>query len=1140
MKKYILYLLLMSFSVSVNAQFFSQDFNASTVVTDYANDLNPTSGMFNALTTTAATSPPVTVSITNGALRFNRTAIGTIFAYRNFAFDVKPNFVQLKMDFEASGNVVGTQTPVFNVFVGSAFSSASTGMASAYASRFGIVAEATPGDFRISTVDNIGGAPLTAVFSGKQTLTFVVNNSGVDQTYTAPNGSTETVGNGKMDVWIGQTKGINDFSLKNTSGTLADISGFKIQATSQSGTGVYDFDNIEFKDLLSAPVVNPGSDLPDTPTAYLALKHPFIWASYPERQNIVNNIKQYKWASSMYSQLKARVDANKNTHKINPSAILSAIPAIPGVKADRAAHNNMLTSASEAAILYYLTDDPDYAQYASDILSHYTDRLSSARAIKYTPGTTGILFSDWWLESRALYPKIAIVYDFVYDYANNPANTVFDLATNSRRAFNNTKAQTTVQTLATIVFESVSAPQSNHSVLAGNGALFNLLMIDDNTKRDTFFNYFYNDPQANPFDAYTWTLANFTSQNIWDETLDYSKYSQELVLQSLNVIDRYKPELNIITNNKRIFDGFPFYENYFYPSGEIMRFGDTDDEVDLLYGYQRMLKIATRKNMTSELATTKQILKFEYNKRGGNNPIIATENLEWSNPLQLLWGENVEDTVTPKAPVLNSTVPVQHAGLVIQRNYNTTNVKTNGLMYYSGGAPYVHAHRSGINLELYGKGYVLGAESGSGAYTTDEHDNYRKRLAAHNTVIANGSGLSGSNWATTMNTVSLVSSEPKANVNAISNNFSFATQFINDTYNKCLQQRTNSIVRTSETTGYYFDIARSKGNTTNNFHDYIYHNIGDAVALKFTDNTSVPLSASTKYAADTSTNVTGWKFFESVNSSTATNQAVNAKFSLNTVNKFMNVVIPGGISREYATALAPTTKGALNGYDVKKTPVMTMRKIGEAWDQPFIAIFEPTDNQLGTVKSATTIFDNTKAVGVKVVSEINGQQIIDIILSNDSDNVALNLPQYNISFTGRFAIVRTEVINGATTDVSLYIGRGQQLVFIDKTLNGDVDGKGYLEYSLNYALSTLNFSQSTENLVVFPNPTNGIFEIKNLPLTISTIKLGLYSIDSKLIETTTYPVTNGSVKFDISDKEKGIYFVKGNSIQPFFVKIIKN
>ena len=234
------------FCTTVNAQFFSQNFNSSSVVSDYVNAV-PNASQFEGLTQGSAGIYETT--ITNDALRFNRTANAGLFFYRNFNFATKPKFVQLKMDFEASGNASGMQTPIFSIFIGSVFSSASTGSTSAFASRFGILAQANPGEFKIGTIDNISGAPQSSVFTGKQTITFIVNNSGSDQTYTAPDLSNEAVANGKMDVWVGTTRGINDFSLKNTTTNLSVIDGFKVQATSQSGLGVYDFDNIEMTDL---------------------------------------------------------------------------------------------------------------------------------------------------------------------------------------------------------------------------------------------------------------------------------------------------------------------------------------------------------------------------------------------------------------------------------------------------------------------------------------------------------------------------------------------------------------------------------------------------------------------------------------------------------------------------------------------------------------------------------------------------------------------------------------------------------------------------------------------------------------------------------------------------------------------------
>ncbi|MBV5343741.1 hypothetical protein JZU68_09135, partial [bacterium] len=273
----------------------------------------------------------------------------------------------------------------------------------------------------------------------------------------------------------------------------------------------------------------------------------------------------------------------------------------------------------------------------------------------------------------------------------------------------------------------------------------------------------------------------------------------------------------------------------------------------------------------------------------------------------------------------------------------------------------------------------------------------------------------------------------------------FTTQFIDDTFNNCLQQRTNSIIRTSSTTAYYFDIFRSKGKTINNYHDYIYHNIGDSLELKFADATNVPLLASEKYASDIAGSKTGWKFFKQVESSTATNKAIEATFALNAVNKNMHVFMPSGINREYATAKALYTKGVMHGYDQKKTPVLAVRQFGEAWDKAFVAVFEPSVQNTKSVKSVTNIFSEGKVVGAVVVSEVDGSKITDYILSNDNDSISLNLKELKIKFQGRFGIVRTLVKSGKT-EVSLYIGQGQKITFSGKKLMADSEQKGFTKF----------------------------------------------------------------------------------------------
>ena len=53
-----------------------------------------------------------------------------------------------------------------------------------------------------------------------------------------------------------------------------------------------------------------------------------------------------------------------------------------------------------------------------------------------------------------------------------------------------------------------------------------------------------------------------------------------------------------------------------------------------------------------------------------------------------------------------------HAGVGVLRNYETPDIETFGLMGYIGGAHYVHSHLTGIEMELYGSGMVMGAGSG--------------------------------------------------------------------------------------------------------------------------------------------------------------------------------------------------------------------------------------------------------------------------------------------------------------------------------------------------------------------------------------------------------------------------------------------
>ena len=155
----------------------------------------------------------------------------------------------------------------------------------------------------------------------------------------------------------------------------------------------------------------------------------------------------------------------------------------------------------------------------------------------------------------------------------------------------------------------------------------------------------------------------------------------------------------------------------------------------------------------------------------------------------------------------------------------------------------------------------------------------------------------------------------------------------------------------------------------------------------------------------------------------------------------MHVSIPEGVNREYSSALAPPIVEAENGYDKKKSQVLTIRKPGEAWDKPFVVVYEPSKISNPTVQSIENLVEGNKIVGAKVTSLVNGTTMTDWIIAQENNTSAYNLPSEKISFKGRFGIVRKEVVNGKMK-VTMYIGEGESLQFGDSLLKGDSKNQG--------------------------------------------------------------------------------------------------
>jgi hypothetical protein len=214
------------------------------------------------------------------------------------------------------------------------------------------------------------------------------------------------------------------------------------------------------------------------------------------------------------------------------------------------------------------------------------------------------------------------------------------------------------------------------------------------------------------------------------------------------------------------------------------------------------------------------------------------------------------------------------------------------------------------------------------------HEDYYRLFSAKNTIIVNGASQGSGGWENiAINTVQNVAMEPQPFADAVSSNFSFTCSSFADNMGsnaEATQQRTLSIVRTSPTNGFYVDFFRSKstvssrvattlnGNVTNQFHDYIYHNIGSTNISLTTNGVTLPLLAQpNRFQNDIGDayGQPGWRDFTNTVVSYPHSQQTRVLFNATPsgTTLYMDMLVAAVTNREYARVSSPPIVGSRPG-----------------------------------------------------------------------------------------------------------------------------------------------------------------------------------------------------------------------------------
>ncbi len=226
------------------------------------------------------------------------------------------------------------------------------------------------------------------------------------------------------------------------------------------------------------------------------------------------------------------------------------------------------------------------------------------------------------------------------------------------------------------------------------------------------------------------------------------------------------------------------------------------------------------------------------------------------------------------------------------------------------------------------------------------------------------------------------------------------------------QQRTNIVVKTSESGGFYVDIFRSrlpKGQELMEpeFHDYFYHNLGQQMRLTDTKGQDFNLQP-TEELAFAGGHISAYSYLYNKKTVT-TDKDAKATFDVLLTGKgiddvkahngsriTMTMWMEGAPQRELFTALSPVNleyermKG--QPYDIGHQPVLTFvaRQHGEAWNRPFVAVFEPSSEKEPPEIQSVQFFHPANAdvstVGIKVVLKDGSTKVIT---ADDKGNVEI-------------------------------------------------------------------------------------------------------------------------------------------------------
>lgn len=623
-------------------------------------------------------------------------------------------------------------------------------------------------------------------------------------------------------------------------------------------------------------------------------------------------------------------------------------------------HNQrILGLARDAAFLYWLEADERFAKFAFDIFDIYMMGMyHRSEPIDLLHGHIQTLVGLECFQTihESSLGSTSELYDFLHQYVEQ--NHADKIAT----------YDATIKKWNDQIIKN-GVPQNNWNMHQAKIILKAAMVLQDNENyKDEKGREFYIDYILNVTSPRQWSLTKFMdygydeNNGVWAECPGYSFGVTRDLVNFANDFDNtfdhnILPYMPVMNKAVRVLP------QYLFPNGQTVAFGDSNYGSLSTGSISAMIRTA-QKNGDEEMERefTEMYRLFSDNSGRSGRGRRSRDNISSffaSKPLELnpkYEKGDLKDYMTQTFYAPNISWHVQRMGQ-----------GEDGMMVSLNGSLGNHMHANGINMELYGKGFVQGADPGKGAnYLQPIYLEYYSQFPAHNTVMVDGA--SSYTEMLSYHDFDLIGEYPKSEQKeGYYSDVTYSDVYFLEPETRSDQSRLVSIVKTGETTGYYIDIFRSKKQRKGDkFHDYYYHNLGQSMQLM--DASGKPLQLSPSEAlAFAGGHLYALDYMWDKNS-LQTSDDYQAEWKIDMpegeADVFMNLWMKGTEGREVFSIKSPPNKAFRNGgglpYDVDKEPYLTFaaRQHGEAWEHPFISVYEPFTSEVGKSIVSITGFED--------------------------------------------------------------------------------------------------------------------------------------------------------------------------------------